>query len=833
MRNAISAGAAEGYGTGMNGPFGGVLARAAPGCEEAIDPTLARALEEAAGEATSADAPALGDGVVLVRYRVEQNRVSYDRDLSAARPWLEHPLSPPDALDGLARVARALAAMHARDVTHGDLRPDVLYCAADGSIALVASPGGARPGALLHARLKLGASRADAVAFAAPEVVVGAECTRASDVYSLAALVFVTIWKYPPLGQVNLDLYNPPLGELSRCVFAALNQVAAARPDAATFASVLTRAALAMRSPGAAVASMPSMPSSQVSPTASSSPLLALLMGVGGLIAAIGAVQLVLKSWDIFGEIGHVVVLVGMALLSAGAGALCRAKNIRAGAVVGASLAMLFASVATAYSFYLVSDWGKLALALVLAPTSWGASALCERKALKAGALIARVSAGLFAMVASGYGLYLLDDRGRVVLWLALSFGVLVAGFARARSGASTFTDSLLTLGTQLLWGAGVQAMILLGVVERSGPFAALSACVAGVTFALALRRGSGLLGSFAALDFAAFAIAFGEYIKTGAPLGPAAYSLAIAAAYAGLSAVATLSKARPVAVPFSVGAAASAIVSAGLGLSLMVSRWETHGAIGAAWPIGVAALALLVALSSSTARSTAVFAVTTILVVAPTAAALLRSELVLTVASVLIGSATLAVALFVERLWTPRGPRSDWLLAGLVSVMAATDLRLWSAITSGTSSWQPLSSTPYWLTMGAASIALLILSFASSARVERTQTRLLEGAAVAQALGSLTLECLQEPSRYDFVALTMATCVLLGVLGVATRRALLLVGASIGLLVNLWLQYFLRLDGVFPRSVLLLGFGVGLLILGVLYDQVASKRIELLREWR
>ena len=57
--------------------------------------------------------------------------------------------------------------------------------------------------------------------------------------------------------------------------------------------------------------------------------------------------------------------------------------------------------------------------------------------------------------------------------------------------------------------------------------------------------------------------------------------------------------------------------------------------------------------------------------------------------------------------------------------------------------------------------------------------------------------------------------------------------GAVTALVVDGWIQYFERLAGMFPVSVRLVGFGVGLLVGGVLYEQQVRHRLSRLRDWR
>jgi hypothetical protein len=58
------------------------------------------------------------------------------------------------------------------------------------------------------------------------------------------------------------------------------------------------------------------------------------------------------------------------------------------------------------------------------------------------------------------------------------------------------------------------------------------------------------------------------------------------------------------------------------------------------------------------------------------------------------------------------------------------------------------------------------------------------------------------------------------------------LLASVTALIIHLWIQYFVQLPGVFPLSVRLVGFGVGLLVGGVLYEQQVRHRLARLRDW-
>ena len=75
--------------------------------------------------------------------------------------------------------------------------------------------------------------------------------------------------------------------------------------------------------------------------------------------------------------------------------------------------------------------------------------------------------------------------------------------------------------------------------------------------------------------------------------------------------------------------------------------------------------------------------------------------------------------------------------------------------------------------------------------------------------------------------AATLATIV-----GGLTRRAAVMIVGATALLVNGWIQYFVRLADLLPLSVRLVGFGVGLLLGGVTYEQSLRHRATALRTW-
>ena len=775
----------------MNGPFDGPLALADGVTREALPDAFAAALAATQTHAWTrpADPPTNpAETAAAVFFSCEAGvGVAYEGDLTALRSWTAAALPKPAALTALARVGRGLAHLHARGVVHGDVRAEMLWLGAGDAVTLLVPTHASAPGAALRARLHPGGATAAAVGFAAPEAVAAYEVTPATDVYGLAAVVYATLTGYAPLGQVNLKPYAPgAAGELAARVEAALNQVPSMRPTMEALTAALAGAAqAAAEAPLAAVYRHPAGSGSAAEAAAvraqvtAMSPVLMLVLLVGGFCAFVGAVLLVVAGWDVVGEYGRVAILGVLATLAGLAGSVAARRGMETGATVGRGLACVFATVAVAYTFSL------------------------------------------------------LDDGGRLALLAALALGALGGGVVVERRGAPLGGAALLALGSQLLWTVGAQLIHMFDVQRTEGPVCALAAVVAATTFGLALWRRSGPFGVLAAIDFAVFFGALGEYLRSGTVMGPAGYALAVAGAYAALAMVAVWRDAQPAAQPLALAQVIAAAISVAAGLAVLNGHWDTHGLLATAWPYLVAAAAALLLRAAAPVGTAATFTAGAILVLAPTAEALLRDERGFTVGAVAVGALVLLAALLRPELRARDDARVEAVLAGLFGVMAATDLRVFHAIdSSGSGSGWLGSHGLDWALLAAVSAALLALSYAVTARVGRARFRLLEIAALGQFYGLLTLQTLATQHELQPAALVLASSAALLTLGVVTRRAAVMALSAAALILNAWIQYFVRLEDVFPLSVRLVGFGVGLLVGGVLYEQQLRHRLAQLRDW-
>ena len=413
---------------------------------------------------------------------------------------------------------------------------------------------------------------------------------------------------------------------------------------------------------------------------------------------------------------------------------------------------------------------------------------------------------------------------------IGLSAGSFVGGSLAGRRGAPLGGAVLLGLGSQLVWAVGAQVIAMSSGLDGMGPIAVLAAAVTAITFALAWLRRAGSFGALAAADLAAFAIALGSWMSHGSALGPSVYALAVAAVYALLAWVLARREALSAAQLFAGGAMVSAIGSVCASFMVLADHDGATGVAAAAWPYAVALAAAPLAAVRPPLRSVAVLVSGAVVAFAPTAEALARGTLGYTAFSAAVGVASVAAALRWERLRAASDARGELLLVSLFSALAAPGLRLFMAALSGDAGAVP--PTAAWGLAAAIGAAFLSLSYASTAHVGRSNRRLVEAAALAPPLAALTLQSLRTQEAMLPVAALFGAALGLLALALTTRRACVLTCAAVALFVNGCIQYFIRLEGVFPVSVRMVGFGVGLLLLGVLYEQQVRPRVASMRDW-
>ncbi len=427
-----------------------------------------------------------------------------------------------------------------------------------------------------------------------------------------------------------------------------------------------------------------------------------------------------------------------------------------------------------------------------------------------------------------------LGEVGRFALLGILTAGVAVGGVVAERRGSERSGFALVILASQLLWADAAYLLHLLDVVEKPGPWAVASAAVTAVTFGLAVWKRSGLAASLAAAGFGAFGACLGAFLSTGSDLGPATWGCVVALGYAALAALGHRLAREAVGVPFAVGALACGWLSAFIGLVLLNN--ESHRSFGTLWPYAMMALAAACAfVPSDVYRATALVAAGGLIALVPTFEALIRHDvLAYAIVAIAIGFAGVASGFVTP--WASRDATRQHtvVLLGLISAVAAPSI-LFLAKCNDKDGLDVLGTPAgvYLLLVCAIPTTLIGLSYGVSSRAtQKTTYRLVELVALLQFFGLFTLESLLRFDDFFYpLALGGVAVVVIGA-GVATRRATLVMLASVALLLNLWIQYFEKLRHAFPTSVLVLGFGIGLLGFGVLYERRVRHLLPQLDSW-
>jgi hypothetical protein len=467
------------------------------------------------------------------------------------------------------------------------------------------------------------------------------------------------------------------------------------------------------------------------------------------------------------------------------------------------------------------------------------ASARKQQAASMSGILVVLLAVGgLFVFTGAvwlvGMTWSALEGPGRFLLLLALTSGVLVAGPALGRKGYPRSGRALLVLGVELLWADGAYLLDMAGKLERASAWSLLAAGMTALAFVLAGALDSLLLGALAAAHFALFAGVLGASLGDGSPTGPAPYALAVALTCSALAFMGHRWRRERLGAPFAVLAVILALGSALAGFPLLGKA--DYLAFGTAWPYAVVAVAAVAALApiGRYAAGGAVVA-GAVLTLAPSAEALIRDEQpAYLLAAIGIGFGVLGAAFTWRRLARESGTQATWVLVGVTSAALSPSLlflvKCWDkdlldAVAS--------PSAIYLALVVAVSAALVGASFAFGRRAKQKATyRLLELAGLSMIFGTFTLQSLARyrDGAYPLAILAIGAACL--ALGATTRRATLVVVTSSALLLNLSIQFFAKLWGVFPASLLVLVFGLSLLAGGILYERRLKHLLPGLRAW-
>lgn len=411
-----------------------------------------------------------------------------------------------------------------------------------------------------------------------------------------------------------------------------------------------------------------------------------------------------------------------------------------------------------------------------------------------------------------------------VEVWIALR----VKGETMATLPWLVFSSSLWLLGTAFL--ADIRWLTSLNV-------AIVGVGLWGLTVVLTRIDKSALLAFASTVHFAVAAMALGDHFSTGTTNGPSLWLFLTSVAYVVLGVVVlrfddNLRTAHTAAGGFF--AAGSTLLA--VALLARDSTWTEAALFGAAFayvPFAVCAPLLFDRKDSS--RVLAAVAVL-VLFALPGIELVVRAESfelsLLAAAAGLVGVALRVLVITPERAERSVGALADSFLMAFCVISGATTLAP-SLIGAGFIIGRPLSSVVEHAMLVVLPLGALFGLGMGAERLERARAgRLLQLAATAVYLGVFTLSSFSEPQDYGHPALLFIGGIVLLALGTRTRHPHVVFLSSSALMLGFWTQFFMKLHSHAPMSVLLILFGVGILVGGVLYEKHVKALVTSVRSW-
>jgi hypothetical protein len=449
---------------------------------------------------------------------------------------------------------------------------------------------------------------------------------------------------------------------------------------------------------------------------------------------------------------------------------------------------------------------------------------------------------GAIWLVTTNWGA--LGEAGHFVLLLALTGGAALAGRILERRGYDGTGLTLTLLASRLLWADAAYLIDVEDALSRSGAWSIAAGLVSVASALLLVVKRGPLYAWMAALDLAIFAGCLGDHLSSGNPLGPALYAALVAVAFAACALVATLlppraSSASPASdAPVSLGLPCAVFSVIGVWISAIAALFLFSAAgnelFATAWPYALLVVpALVVARAPTLYRWCGAAALVPLLLLVPSIEALVQHEqLPYLVTPIVIGFVILGVLAS-----SPAHDLRDLARAvlGVTNVAAApTLLFLVESSEHAASDAIGAPLLPYFAAWAAGALGMSIYGYVASGRaVSKPTYRLVELTGLIQFFGTATVLSLFHDTGTFYPALVFVTGAVVLVVALVTRRASLLFASAIALLVNLSLQYFIRLNHLLPTAVLIIGFGVVLLGLGLAYERRLKRLLPLLRAWR
>jgi hypothetical protein len=427
-----------------------------------------------------------------------------------------------------------------------------------------------------------------------------------------------------------------------------------------------------------------------------------------------------------------------------------------------------------------------------------------------------------------------LGQTGRFGLLALVTAGMLAGAHAAERGGYGRSGAALMLVGAELLWADGAYVLHITDHLADWGAWAVLSLAMSAIAFALAWARRSAAFGAFAAVHVAVFAACLGEVVRSDTKTGLALYGLAVAFGYAVVGFAGHKARGSLLGMPFALGACVCAWISALAGLAVIFD--DKQVLFGTAWPYGVAVAAIGIGLATPAPyRNVAWVTAGGVLTVSPPVAALVQHEhigfLALAVAT---GFALVVAAFRFGPIARDAGSQTATVLIGVVNAALPTTLLFLVGCTE--TDGLPTLLGPHGRSLVAlvgVSALLVGCGYAfGKAATKKEVYRLLELAGLAQFFGAFTVASAIRYDDWFYAACCIGAGTAVLALGVGTRRATLAVLASVALVANLSIQYFAKLRDAMPISMLVIGFGLALLVGGVLYERRVHSLLPRLREW-
>lgn len=485
-----------------------------------------------------------------------------------------------------------------------------------------------------------------------------------------------------------------------------------------------------------------------------------------------------------------------------------------------------------------------------------GVTAVCS------GLLAARLRAPGLALIAGLQGLIALlclwtalDLFGRGLLSAACAAALVAGGqlaLARApgqpdeqaelRAGGATL---IVALGGVVAWVAAWHLLAASQLERASGPWAAAGGVISALTWPLALRNRSLLLAVLAAVDLSIAAGALGEYLSRGTLHGPPLYTGTVAAALCGAAALNHAVAGPAVGLPKAAAAALWVWASAATGL--MVFGKEQDSVFAAAWPLLLMAASVAVSLLGPGAyRIVGAAAAAPLVALVPVVVAFVHHRSIGHL-QLCVGVGLLVVT---SAFWVPEASRTlgrqvATILPALGPLCFAPAVlclvKCWGqdgltmltdSIAAGgkpgeASAWTYLASVE-----GTAAVLVGLSLLFSGRAASKVAYRLLEAAGMLLHFGTLTLLSLSRLEDWFYPALIFAGGGAIIAVGAWQRRALLVAAAAPALVLNLWIQYFAKLKDHLPGFGLVLGFGLGMLAFGLIFEHKVKRALPTLKGW-